>query len=236
MSHRYVLGTDGRGWARPSAGQQHPPDPQADAAAVAAVRPIEEAKRCGGIDAGPYGLLRRRSPENDDHGGGDVSVSPYFDNDTRPTSLVVPWQPHRPVLYSVRDAGCHRVLFDHCVRSVGGSRHDASTGRHYVGRWLDAAVRPLVTREAVAATGRWYPALWGASVLVRHLGGPLTDRHSNHSASPNDDDDHDRRPIAAPNANLYAAIVLASTSVCWMVATLATFAGRPPVEQSADSV
>lgn len=218
-AHRYVLGTDGRGWARPTAGRRRPPDPLGDAAVVAAIRPIEETKRCGGVDADPYNLQPWWSAENNRNGHDDVSVSSIFDNDTRPHSLVVPWRPLRSVLYSVRDAGCHRMLFNYCVRSVGQDRYDHSAVRHHVGQWLDAVVGPLVSPEAVAA-GRWYPALWGASVIVRHLGEPPVNRTPGH---PNDSH---RRPIATPNDNFYEAVVLVSASIYWTVATLATFLYR----------
>jgi len=182
------------------------------------------AERCGGVDAARYGLLRRWRPTGTaaDHSG-DVYTGavPFFDNDTWPHSLVVPWRPGRPVLYGIGDAGCHRALFDHCATAmVAGERARRAALR----QWLDVAVRPLVTAPAA---DRWYPALWGAALVARRLdeadggggqggrGGGRTNRQL----------DCDWTTADAPDVNFYAAAVLASASVCWSAALYVTTVG-----------
>ncbi|VVC30009.1 Hypothetical protein CINCED_3A016216 [Cinara cedri] len=221
---KHVLGTDGRGWAKPTAGIRDPPYPEADDRLVRFFVPTEETKYCGGVDAGPY------VPPANDNGTGRESAPPLFDENTRPHSLVIPWQPLRPVLYSVRDASCHRALFDYCVRSVYSGRHDHEAVRRHVGQWLDAAVGPLVTPEA--ATGRWYPALWGASVAIRHVAGPPVDHNPERRTNPNDD----YYLRTAPDFYFYAAVVFAHTVVFWLISKVATFICRPTVEKPTEIV
>jgi len=163
------------------------------------------AGRCCGVDAGQYGLLRNHDPV------------PYFDNDTRPHSVVVPWRQGRVVLYGVRDAGCHQMLFDHFVTATGADMRDR---RATLRQWLDEAVLPLVTARA---TDRWYPALWGATLVARRpevadvvardggRGG-----RSGHRLQL----DCDWTTAEGPGHTLYAAIVLASSCVCWSVSLL----------------
>lgn len=232
--YRYVLDTDGRGWARPSVDKynhgQSTLSTTKDVVAALAGRPEPNAvERCGGIDAGPYGLSRRLRWTEDD------SDVPYFDNDTRPHSLVVPWRPRRPVLYGIRDAGCHRALFDHCG-------HAAAKGVHVrtLHSWLDATVLPLVRPEAVTKVVDWYPALWGAALVTRYL--------QREAVMAEDNDDYDDSDWSnVPNTNFYAAVILASASACCLATILCTMScfnrcGRDLcgyflcIKQSTDSV
>lgn len=183
-------------------------------------RPSEQ--RCGGVDAGPYGLSRRRRwwLADDIGGGGDDGVEvPFFDNDTRPRSVVVPWRPGRPVLFGVRDAGCHRALFDHCARTAG-----AQSELHVraLREWMNGTVLPLLKVD----TGPWYPALWGARLAVRQLDKTAAAT----AAATTDNDDHYRdyyfdgiadAELVVPNGNFYATVVLTSATICWTAALCA---------------
>lgn len=164
------------------------------------------ARRCGGVDAGHYGLL-----------GNDDPV-PYFDNDTRPHSVVVPWRQGRTVLYGVRDAGCHWTLFDHLATATAAN---VSARMATLRQWLDEVVLPLVTARA---TDRWYPALWGATLVARLLedadavarvGGRVgRDGGRGHRLQM----DSDWTTPEVPGHNFYAGIVLLSAYVCWSMA------------------
>lgn len=196
---RYALNTDGRGWARPTATPPAEPTGRGkrprDPAAAAA------DKRCGGVDAGPYGLAQWTAA--------GLGVVPYFDDGARPRSLVVPWRPGgRLVLYSVDDAGCHRALYDHCVRAAGNASGRAA--RAALRKWMDRAVGPLV-EPAESTSGRWYPALWGASLVRRRLGPADVGKATARMAA----------VALPPNFNFYAAVVLASASVLWTSALIA---------------
>jgi len=169
------------------------------------VRPGDDgpAGRCGGVDAGRYGLL-----------GNDDPV-PYFDNDTRPHSVVVPWHQGRTVLYGAGDAGCHQTLFDHLTTATAANM---CTRRATLRQWLNEAVLPLVTARA---TDRWYPALWGATLVARRLedadavacaGGRSDSRDHRLQV------DCDWTTAEVPGHNFYAGIVLVSAYVCWSVA------------------
>lgn len=168
------------------------------------------------MDAGPYGLSRRRRWTTADDGTG-VEV-PYFDNNTRPRSLVLPWRPARPVLYGVQDAGCHRALYDHCARTAG-----ALSERHVraLREWLNATVLPLVT--TASSTARWYPALWGARLAARQLDAALATAAAAATAADGfydyySDEFADADESMTPNGNFYATFVLVSTFVCWTAA------------------
>lgn len=156
-------------------------------------------KRCGGVDAGPYGLAQWTAA--------GLSVVPYFDDSTRPRSLVVPWRPGRLVLYSVDDAGCHRALYDHCVRAADNV--SGRGARAALRQWMDRAVGPLVG-SAESAAGLWYPALWGASLVRRRLGTADIGKATAQMVA-----------VAPPNFNFYAAVVLVSMSVLWTSALIA---------------
>lgn len=215
LSRRYVLGTDGRGWARPVEGKR------SVGGGVAVARTEDEvaaAGRCGGVDGGPYGLQRQRWQRSAVDG---VDV-PFFDNQTRPHSVVVPWRPARPVLFGVRDSGCHRALFDHCAGAVprrpADALHDVATIKRVraLRSWVDAAVLPLVT--PAAATGRWYPALWGASLAARRLEQATVAVRVDDGNHPSDAENMDY-----PNVNFYAFVVLVSAFLCWTAALCTLF-------------
>lgn len=156
-------------------------------------------KRCGGVDGGLYNLAQWTTA--------GLGVVPYFDDGTRPRSLVVPWRPGRLVLYSVDDAGCHRALYDHCVRAAGNM--SGRGARVALRQWMDRAVGPLVG-PAESAAGRWYPALWGVSLARRRLGPADVGKATAQMVA-----------VALPNFNFYAALVLVSTSVLWTSALIA---------------
>lgn len=206
------MNTDGRGWARPK---------RTDAVVDPKVRlKISSgtgdrggsSDRCGGVDAGVYGLQEQWRPKKA-LGGGRAQASdvvyggavPFFNNDTDPRSLVVPWRPERPVLFSIRDAGCHKALFDHCAMA------STQIWRIALRQWLDEVVLPLVT--ARACTDRWYPALWGVKLVARRL-----DQADRSGGRGNRELDCDWKTVDAPNANLYAAFVLVSPFLCWTAA------------------
>ncbi|CAI6348636.1 unnamed protein product [Macrosiphum euphorbiae] len=210
---KYILGTDGRGWARPIVRDQRSSEDvslamwqAAERKPRTAVRPGDGSlERCGGVAAGSYGLL-----------GNDDPV-PYFDNNTRPHSVVVPWRQGRTVLYGIRDAGCYRTLFDHLA--AANMRGRSATLR----QWLDEAVLPLVTARA---TDQWYPALWGVTLVARRLKdvdavthiGDLDGRGGGRGHRLQVD--YDWTTADVPGHNFYAAIVLASAYVCWLVALI----------------
>lgn len=204
------MDTDGRGWARPrlAVAQNQLDDPRNGTTMKVESEP--SMKRCGGVDVGPYGLLhRRRRIAVDDGAGVDV---PFFDNDTRPHSLVVPWNPGQPVLFNVQNADCHWMLFDYCTRIANKSKPHAYALR----KWMNATVLPLLTPE----TGHWYPVLWGAAQAAQQFGTATAD-------TTNDDYLDDLLPdvdiTAVPNGNFYATIILVPTMVCWMMALCTTF-------------
>jgi len=181
------------------------------------------AGRCGGVDVGRYGLLRPSPTKKTGSGASDVEDVytdhvPFFDNDTRPHSLVVPWRQGRTVLYGVQNAGCHQALFGHLATATAA---DMRSRRTTLRQWLDEAVLPLVTAQA---TDRWYPALWGVTLVARRLeeadvggrgGGRIHDR-GHHQL------DCDWTTEEGPDHNFYAAIVLACAYVCWLFALYIT--------------
>lgn len=188
-----------------------------DAAVARSGEEVASSGRCGGVDAGPYGLLRQRWRRS----VVDAVDVPFFDNQTRPHSVVVPWRPARPVLFGVQDSGCHRALFDHCAGAVPRLQpvdaRDAVTVDRRVRvlrSWMDATVLPLVT--PAAAAGHWYPALWGASLAARDLEVATTEDVAvgNRTYHHLQDDDS----VGGPNANFYAFLVLVSAYLCWMAA------------------
>jgi len=174
------LRTDGRGWAKPAElrGGGH------DAAAQTVMPPAE---RCGGVDAGPYGL-------------GRDAEQPYFDDDAQPHSLVVRWSRGKYVLYSVEDAGCYRALFDHCVRRAAAADPE---GRRALREWMRRTVTPLAT----PAAGRWYPALWGTLSVARRL--------ETEAATGSFATDDGGAGAVSPNYNFYAALILAPQLIVW---------------------
>lgn len=202
------MDTDGRGWARPlvakyNRGQSALSSTKDVIAAMAGKPEPETVERCGGVDAGPYGLSRRLR-WTEDH-----SDVPYFDNDTRPHSLVVPWRPRRPVLYGIRDAGCHRALFEHCGHAAANGVHV-----HVLHSWLDTTVLPIIEPEAVAKAVDWYPALWGVMLMTRYLQRAIV--------TENNDDYNSSDKSNVPNSNFYAAVVLASAFICCLATILFT--------------
>ncbi|XP_022160964.1 uncharacterized protein LOC111027058 [Myzus persicae] len=235
---KYVLKTDGRGWAKPIASDQRSGVDVSSAMRRTAERTPRptirlsdgddgSAGRCGGVDVSPYGLLRPSPPTKTAAGAADVEDVyadrvPFFDNDTRPHSLVVPWRQGRAVLYGVRDAGCHQALFGHLATATAA---DMRPRRANLRQWLDQAVLPLVTTRA---TDRWYPALWGVTLVARRLeeadvsglGGGLVggqDGGRSHDRG-HHQLDCDWTTEEGPGHNFYAAIVLASAYVCWLLA------------------
>lgn len=206
------MGTDGRGWARPTAVRRA-------GHWTSTVRPVvddESAGQCGGVNAARYGLLRKWTKTAVD---GDVDgytdALPFFDNDTRPHSLVVPC-PERPVLYGIRDAGCHQTLFDHLATAAAT---DMRPRRAALRQWLDKVVLPLA--KAAPAADRWYPALWGVTLAARRLdeadgGGPRVVRRGDGRDHRQLDCDWTTEDV--PGFGFYAFIVLLSTAVCWTTA------------------
>ncbi|KAE9538787.1 hypothetical protein AGLY_005369 [Aphis glycines] len=224
---KYVLGTDGRGWARPTASGRNrsgaaPPVRRAGHQ-TSTVRPVvddESAGQCGGVDAARYGLLRRWTKTAVD---GDVdgytNAAPSFDNDTRPHSLVVPC-PERPVLYGMRDAGCHQTLFDHLATAGAAA---PPPRRAALRQWLDGVVLPLA--KTAPAADRWYPALWGVNLAARRLdeadgGGPRGGGRDHRQL------DCDWTTEDGPGLEFYASIVLSSTAVCWTAALYIAIVGN----------
>lgn len=222
--YRYILDTDSRGWARPEVVVRRKEDARnkdwkKDAGNSVELGEAVVVKRCGGVDAGPYGLLRRRRTPNDndddDYDDDGSGVIPLFDDDARPHSVIVPWRPRRPVLYSVRDAGCHRALYDHCyraaIRSVHG--HDSGPARNALA-WLQS-----VAGSHVNATGPWCPALWGAALAGQVLNSALTHK----PVAADEEYDYyfdgwtDGVEFSIPGSNFYAAIILVSATVCWII-------------------
>lgn len=214
MFCRYVLDTDGRGWAKP-----RPAEATSMLLPSMAVTSPDgpAANRCGGVDAGPYGLLhrrrlRRRRVVVDDGTGVDV---PFFDNDTRPRSLVLPWRPGQPVLLGVWNENCYRALFDYCSRTAVGSKPSHT---HALRKWLNATVLSLVTPES----DRWYPVLWGATLAAQQFDRAIANNTS--------DDYSEELPEAdepaAPNGNFYATIILASSLASWTTALCITLYNR----------
>ncbi|XP_026808316.1 uncharacterized protein LOC113550585 [Rhopalosiphum maidis] len=223
---KHILGTDGRGWARPTLSGHRSEEDVAPTVRRAGwprstVRPRDDDKsagHCRGVNASQYGLLRRWRPTKKAAAGAadadDVYTDavPFFDNDTLPHSLVVPWRSGRPVLYSVWDAGCHQTLFDYLVTATAAG---ARVRRTALRQWLDEVVLPLVKAPA---TDRWYPALWGVTLVARRLA--EADRVGPGVSRDNRQLDCDWTTADAPNVNFYAFIVLLSTGVCWSAAAL----------------
>lgn len=192
---RYILNTDGRGWKRPAAVLSKPGDHNGTGRdeLVTKIAAEQTAGRCGGVDAGPYGLAA--------HQDTDDAFVPFLDSLTRPHSVVVPWQPGRAVLYGMWHVGCHRALFDHCNRATSTS---ASAGRRVraLHKWMTTAVEPHVTPSA-CATNRWYPGMWGVLPAARRLKA-VTATHGTIA-------DGEPYPGArAPNHLLYAIVVVFS--------------------------
>lgn len=234
------MGTDGRGWARPELSSKRgrsggggggPLSRAAKPAELMSARPAE--KRCGGVDASPYGLVRHRLlAEAEDF------ALPFFDDDERPGSVVVPWLPGRPVLFSVRDVGCYRALFNHCarvyVRAVRGD--DRTAGRMHLlalRAWLNRTVAPLVGGSAAALAGpcrrRFYPALWGAATVVRHVDRAAVAIDRLYLGV-------DQPGRETPNYNFYTAVVLSSMFVAWTSALCAVLSGRWTTASDAQTV
>jgi len=233
-AHRYILGTDGRGWARPIMSDQQSDEdgssaamwPAAERLPRSTVRPRDDdlsAGSCSGVDVSRYGLLRQVRPTKTAAGAADVEdaytdPAPLFDNDTRPHSLVVPWRQGRSVLYGVRNSGCHQTLFDYLTTATAANM---GSRRATLRQWLDDTVLPLVTARA---TDRWYPALWGATLAARRLKqvdvANRIDTRGHHQL------DCDWTTMEAPSYNFYAAIVLMSASVCWSVALYIAIGGK----------
>lgn len=217
MFRRYILDTDGRSWAKPKLieARKYSKGPE-NVVTLKAVTNLDESamNRCGGVDAGPYGLLHRRRQRIvvDEDTGVDV---PYFDNDTRPHSLVLPWRPRQPLLFGVRNDNCYRALFDYCSRIASQCK---ASHTHAFRKWINATVLPLVSPEA----DRWYPALWGATLAAQQLDRATTnDTSDDYSGELLDTD-----ILMVPNGNFYAFIVLASALVCWTVALCITLYDR----------
>lgn len=167
------------------------------------VRPGDgSAERCVGVAAGRYGLLGNNDPV------------PSFDNNTRPHSVVVPWRQGRTVLYGIRDAGCHRTLFDHLATATAANMRSRSATLR---QWLDETVLPLVMAET---TDRWYPALWGATLVARRLKDvdAVTRVGDRGGRGHHLQVDCDWTTAEGPSHNFYATIVLVSAYVCWSVA------------------
>lgn len=230
--HRYVLGTDGRGWARPTASGRHRSDaaPAVQRRAghwTSTVRPVvddESTGQCGGVVAAQYGLLRRWTKTAAADVDGYTDAVPSFDNDTRPHSLVVPWRPERPVLYGVRDAGCHQTLFDHLVTAAAAGMR---ARRAALRQWLDEVVLPLA--KTAPAADRWYPALWGVTLAAKRLdeadgGGSRGGRRG--GGRDHRQLDCDWTTADVPGFDFYASIVLLSTAVCWTTALYIAIVGN----------
>ncbi|CAI6343230.1 unnamed protein product [Macrosiphum euphorbiae] len=92
-------------------------------------------------------------------------------------------------------------------------------------QWLDEAVLPLVTARA---TDRWYPALWGVTLVARRLKDVdavtrVGDRDGRGGGRGHRlQVDCDWTTAEVPGHNFYAAIVLASAYICWSVALYPT--------------
>jgi hypothetical protein len=70
------------------------------------------------------------------------------------------------------------------------------------------------------ATDRWYPALWGVTLVARRLAEADRVGGGRGGSRDNRQLDCDWTTADVPNVNFYAFIVLLSTGVCWSAAAM----------------
>lgn len=215
VCRRFVLNTDGRGWATAATTTSGSPGATADDLNDGFTDEFVD-NPCDALYPGPTEPDGRRT----------VPV-PAFDDDARPGSLAVPFAVGQR-LFDVDDGRPVLVRYYRlaaaCAAAGGAGRF-----RRDARRWLDASVAPLLARRR----RRWYPVLAGAARVVRAAAenvthgptpsdsGPRRRRYAIGAADGPDPDwpacDDDDRPVdwTQPNVYVFALIVAMSLSVTW---------------------
>lgn len=216
------MDTDGRGWITPEA---------AAAAAADILRPASVT-------------VTVADPTNDDDNNDTVLVDdpcaalrlccagdgpptvpvPVFDDDRWPGSMAVPFADGRR-LYGVDAVFRPPPLSLYYRLAVGCTAAAPERFRRDVRRWLDAAVAPLLGRSR----RRWYPALAGASLVVRAAAAAAagntiasTDESADRRVRRKTDPEPDEWPTCddgpdgrLPNTNVFLLVVLLSLTFTW---------------------
>ncbi|VVC37572.1 Hypothetical protein CINCED_3A010279 [Cinara cedri] len=192
---KYSLDTDGRGWITA------PERDESDPASVRANNVDDDFDDVRDIVEKPCaGLRLQREPSA--YGDGAVVPIPTFDDNRHPGSVAVPFAAGK-WLFSVTGPPAATnedvpFLVRYYLLAVGcTSTNPNNRFRRDVSEWLNSTVVPLL-----ASRRRWYPALAGASRVVRAAARAAANRAANRAAagvnSARDKRTVESMPAAAP--------------------------------------
>jgi len=203
------LDTDGRGWITPEAAA----DVQTGGPTTSRAADDDDDFG-GGAGLAEDSCSALRVPCAADGDAVTVPV-PAFDDDRRPGSVAVPFADSRR-LYSVRSAFLPAPLPKYYRLAVRCTASAPDRFRRDVRHWLDTAVAPLLARSR----RRWYPALAGASRVIRAASFATSATHRPKRMAGPDVDDwptcDDGPDGRLPNSNVFLLVILLSLVFTWL--------------------